>query len=157
MILNPDGTLTCEHGNVVAPAEYEACGCSHTVGYGDIRELWNKNRMIGAAMAPSPVAAAIDRLGRTRLGGAVEHAPLSALLADRAATHGDFHNSSRTMQKFKRAARRSPNWERMDVSQREALDMILHKIGRVLHGDPRHKDHWDDIAGYATLVAQELG
>lgn len=96
-------------------------------------------------------------LTRTRPDGAVEHVPLSALLADRGTTHGDFISSSRTMQKFKRAARRSPNWERMDSSQREALDMILHKIGRVLHGDPRHKDHWDDIAGYATLAAQELG
>jgi hypothetical protein len=31
-----------------------------------------------------------------------------------------------------------------------------HKIGRILAGNPDHKDHWDDIAGYTTLVAREL-
>jgi hypothetical protein len=37
------------------------------------------------------------------------------------------------------------------------LEMIAHKIGRVLAGDPNHADHWDDIAGYARLVARRVG
>lgn len=153
VIANPDGTITCEHGNVVAPAEY----APRTGAPGEtLRDALNAGRA-EADKAFRDACAHGTGVTRTRPDGAVEHVPLSALLADRATTHGDFHNSSRTMQKFKRAARRSPNWERMDVSQREALDMILHKIGRVLHGDPTHKDHWDDIAGYAALVAQDLG
>jgi hypothetical protein len=44
----------------------------------------------------------------------------------------------------------------LNPSQREALDMIQHKIGRILAGNPNHHDHWHDIAGYATLVANEL-
>jgi hypothetical protein len=52
---------------------------------------------------------------------------------------------------------RQPGWSRLDHSQAEALDMIAHKIGRILAGDPNHADHWDDIAGYARLVARRVG
>lgn len=40
--------------------------------------------------------------------------------------------------------------------QQEALDMIFHKIGRILNGDPDYVDSWVDIAGYAKLVADRL-
>jgi hypothetical protein len=40
--------------------------------------------------------------------------------------------------------------------QQEALDMICHKIGRIVNGDPSYHDSWVDIAGYATLVADIL-
>lgn len=47
-------------------------------------------------------------------------------------------------------------WNNLTASQKEALDMIQHKIGRILNGDPTYDDNWKDIAGYATLVAEEL-
>jgi hypothetical protein len=40
--------------------------------------------------------------------------------------------------------------------QREALEMIAHKIARILNGDPNYSDNWIDVAGYATLVANRL-
>jgi len=40
--------------------------------------------------------------------------------------------------------------------QQEALDMICHKIGRIINGDPDYADSWIDIAGYAKLVADRL-
>jgi hypothetical protein len=40
--------------------------------------------------------------------------------------------------------------------QAEALDMICHKIGRIINGDPDYADSWHDIAGYAQLVADRL-
>lgn len=40
--------------------------------------------------------------------------------------------------------------------QREALEMIAHKIGRILNGDPDYADSWRDIAGYAQLVCDRL-
>jgi len=40
--------------------------------------------------------------------------------------------------------------------QRETLDMIMHKIGRIVNGDPNYADSWVDIAGYAKLVADKL-
>lgn len=44
----------------------------------------------------------------------------------------------------------------MDPDMREALEMIAHKIGRILAGDPAYDDSWVDIAGYATRVAERL-
>jgi hypothetical protein len=40
--------------------------------------------------------------------------------------------------------------------QQEALDMICHKIARIVNGDPDYADSWVDIAGYAKLVADRL-
>jgi hypothetical protein len=39
---------------------------------------------------------------------------------------------------------------------KEALDMVAHKIGRILNGDPTYTDSWHDIAGYSKLVEDEL-
>ena len=47
-------------------------------------------------------------------------------------------------------------WNMMESDQRECLEMIAHKIGRILNGDPNYGDSWRDIAGYATLVADRL-
>lgn len=48
------------------------------------------------------------------------------------------------------------NWRKLSAFQREALEMIAHKIGRILNGDPDYADSWHDIAGYAKLVEDEL-
>jgi hypothetical protein len=42
------------------------------------------------------------------------------------------------------------------LDQQEALEMICHKIGRIINGDPDYADSWVDIAGYAKLVADRL-
>ncbi len=44
----------------------------------------------------------------------------------------------------------------MAADQVEALEMICHKIARILNGDPDYADSWIDIAGYAKLVADRL-
>jgi hypothetical protein len=36
--------------------------------------------------------------------------------------------------------------------QREALDHIAGKIGRIFSGQATFFDHWRDVAGYATLA-----
>lgn len=46
--------------------------------------------------------------------------------------------------------------EHLAPDQQEALDMICHKIGRIINGDPNCADSWHDIAGYAQLVADRL-
>lgn len=40
--------------------------------------------------------------------------------------------------------------------QREAIEMICHKLARIVNGDPYYADSWTDIAGYAKLVADRL-
>jgi hypothetical protein len=40
--------------------------------------------------------------------------------------------------------------------QWEALEMIASKMSRIVNGNPDKIDNWDDIAGYAKLVADQL-
>ena len=84
-------------------------------------------------------------------------------LKARGRTHGDYGRHAEVTQRLKLVVRQ--RWERhsdiyaghrVEDSIREALDMILHKIGRIVVGDDQEVDHWQDIAGYATLVVKEL-
>jgi hypothetical protein len=81
---------------------------------------------------------------------------IQTIIAERAKTHGLFSDQACLAQSLKEIMRESPTWDKMDSAQREALEMVQHKVARVLAGSPYHVDHWDDIAGYATLVANEL-
>jgi len=40
--------------------------------------------------------------------------------------------------------------------QKEALEMILHKVARIVSGNPNHADHWHDIGGYSKLVEDRI-
>lgn len=60
------------------------------------------------------------------------------------------------IQQLKSIAHGTENWYGMEALQREALDMIFSKIGRILNGDPNHADSWHDIIGYAKLVEDRL-
>jgi len=84
-------------------------------------------------------------------------ATVEQILAQRGTTHGDFTDNARISQMLKDSLRNQHGWGNLNDVQREALDMISHKIGRALAGNPDFKDHWDDIAGYAKLVSQRIG
>jgi hypothetical protein len=75
------------------------------------------------------------------------------ILAARGAVHGDFTDHARVTQNLKAMARNHTNFDNLSADKREAVEMILHKIGRIICGNPDHRDHWVDIAGYATLSA----
>ena len=77
-------------------------------------------------------------------------------LQERGKTHGDYRHHAEYTQAIKRVCRSSSNWDLMEAHQQETLDMLAHKIGRVLAGDPNFADHWHDMAGYATLTEQRL-
>ncbi len=78
------------------------------------------------------------------------------ILKERQTTHGNYEDHAQFTQGIKAVIRNSPRVLRMSPAQVEALEMIAHKIGRILAGNPHFEDHWRDIAGYATLVADLL-
>lgn len=84
---------------------------------------------------------------------------IQTTLKERGSRYGEFTDHARVTQSIKQAMANSPNGaERNGLAddQAECLEMIAHKIGRILCGDPDYHDSWHDIAGYATLVAQRL-
>jgi hypothetical protein len=83
---------------------------------------------------------------------------IDQLLVDRGKTHGKFEDHARITQRFKeiistellfRDQRGQPV---LTDTQRESIDMVCHKIGRIIAGDASFQDHWDDIAGYAKIA-----
>lgn len=81
---------------------------------------------------------------------------IEALITERGSRYGKFKDGAAITQELKFVMREVDGWHNLTPSQREALDMIQHKIGRILNGDPTYDDSWKDIAGYATLIVNEL-
>ena len=81
---------------------------------------------------------------------------IEGTLAERGSRYGVFANQARICQNIKRAMVDSPNWEDLADDQRECLDMLANKIGRILNGDPDYYDSWHDMIGYTKLVADRL-
>jgi hypothetical protein len=77
-------------------------------------------------------------------------------LAERGARYGDFEGHALITQSIKNAMQASPKWPVLADDQKEALEMVAHKIGRILNGDPDFLDSWHDIVGYVRLVEQRL-
>lgn len=88
--------------------------------------------------------------------GAPEADATEQLITERGSRYGKFKDGAEIMQELKDVMREVDGWRNLTASQREALDMIQHKIGRILNGDPTYDDSWKDIAGYATLIVNEL-
>lgn len=77
-------------------------------------------------------------------------------LAERGAQYGDFGQHARITQNIKRAMKDGTNWDKLDDAKKEALEMMAHKVGRILNGNPEFHDSWHDIIGYLRLVEKEL-
>ena len=79
-------------------------------------------------------------------------------LDNRAQDYGKFIEGAEIMQMLKRIVHNyiEARGTKLAFDQREAIDMIIHKLGRIINGNPDKVDTWVDIAGYAKLVADRL-
>lgn len=80
------------------------------------------------------------------------------ILTERGSRYGKFETHAEITQSLKGVINSwiKANNKALAADQQEALDMIAHKVGRIINGDPDYIDSWDDIAGYARLVADRL-
>jgi uncharacterized Zn finger protein (UPF0148 family) len=87
-----------------------------------------------------------------------------ATLIERGNRYGEFSEHARISQELKTAFFYHSNTAGADGTgnmgytdyQREALEMIFHKLARIANGDPTYIDSWADICGYSQLVVDEL-
>jgi len=77
-------------------------------------------------------------------------------LEERGNKYGPFTGHARITQNIKEVMSCGTNWHTLSCDKKESLEMIAHKIGRILNGDPNYADSWVDIAGYAQLVVNNL-
>jgi hypothetical protein len=82
--------------------------------------------------------------------------PIDEVLTERGKRYGLFKDHANVTQQLKNVIFGFNPSLRLEADQKEALEMIAHKIGRIINGDPDYADSWVDIAGYAKLVADRL-
>lgn len=78
------------------------------------------------------------------------------ILTERGNRYGKFEDHAAIAQDIKMIMRRHDQWAYLASDKKEALEMIAHKIARIINGDSNYVDSWVDIAGYAKLVADRL-
>ena len=81
---------------------------------------------------------------------------LDKTLAERGAVYGRFVDHAEISQGLKRVMRAAPGWQELPDDMREALEMVQHKVARILNGNPAHVDSWHDVGGYVALVEKRL-
>lgn len=111
-----------------------------------------------------------DRLGCMSSSWCVKHKTITALpnrvkvsaantsvkdtLAERGKRYGDFAENAAYAQDLKAVLKGHSKYYNLDATKKEALEVIMQKISRIVCGDPNYKDNWHDIAGYATLAEE---
>jgi hypothetical protein len=142
----------------------EHIGC-HPVYVGEVRRKRRKPKRAAPVAAPVVETVAetvMETVAETVMEPTVEYTAPSQdvddVLDQRGVRYGNFFELALITQRLKRVAYSFCEYkgQRLSQDQKEALDMIFSKIGRILNGDPNHVDSWIDIAGYAKLVADRL-
>ena len=119
---------------------------------------------------PAPVAELVDEIDEwyaandPLMAGAgdgnsppwTEKTLLDGILEQRGSRYGRFEDNAWIAQLVKQAFRYGFGYDNLYDDQKEALDQIASKISRIVIGDRDYADNWDDIAGYAKLVADRL-
>jgi len=81
---------------------------------------------------------------------------VDTVLGERGATYGTFSGVARITQQLKHCLKQGDSYHKLAPDQKESLDMIASKLGRIVSGDPDYADSWVDIAGYAKLISDRL-
>jgi hypothetical protein len=81
---------------------------------------------------------------------------IEEVLAQRGKSHGDWTEQAASTQHIKEILRCGTAYDTMTSAQKEGLDMIAHKMARIVTGDPNEPDHWFDIEGYARITRERL-
>lgn len=86
----------------------------------------------------------------------VKAPPIEKTQHERAKTYGKFSDLAKISQNLKSVMRNTPNWDKLKPNQKEALEMVMHKVARILNGDPDYADSWHDLGGYSGLIDKYL-
>ena len=78
------------------------------------------------------------------------------VLEERGKRYGSFETHAVLSQGLKTILFSTCDRDKLDDDMIESLEMICHKMARIVNGDPYYADSWVDIAGYAQLVATRL-
>lgn len=86
----------------------------------------------------------------------VKMTDIDAVLTERGSRYGTFEHHAQLSQGLKAVMQSHSNFEKLPADMKESLEMIMHKVARIINGDATYKDSWTDIIGYAKLVEETL-
>lgn len=78
------------------------------------------------------------------------------MLDSRLKTHGEYGKFAEVEQSLQEVMRNAEGFKKLSPTQKSVLNMIQHKIARILAGSPDHLDHWRDLLGYGQRALDEL-
>ena len=84
---------------------------------------------------------------------------IEKILTERGMRYGKFVDVAKATKDIQNAVWLQVSDQKMTsitADQSVAINMICHKIARIVVGNPDYDDNWIDIAGYAQLVADRL-
>ncbi len=136
-------------GSIVSVPSSEKLSLAETLGVRIIDEQQLLEYLDGGKPVHTPITQFVDVKTTTP-------STVDETINERGERYGKFSDGAEIMQTLKNTMRDTPNWQGLSCSQRESLEMIQHKIGRILNGDPNYDDNWRDICGYSQLVLDEL-
>jgi hypothetical protein len=84
------------------------------------------------------------------------HITVEKTLKQRGSIYGEFADNAEISQILKQTMRNAKNWDELSYAQQEALEMVQHKISRLLNGDPTYLDNVVDILGYTELMFNDM-
>lgn len=92
----------------------------------------------------------MDNLVRQIMG--LQMSEVKKLLIERGERYGMFVNHAHLSQKLKTTLQEHPEYQFLSDDKKEALEMVMHKVARIVNGDPEYVDSWMDVIGYVQLV-----
>lgn len=87
---------------------------------------------------------------------------IEEIVKARGSVYGPFLGNAIVAQAIKEAMRKYSDpdgnnpWEDLPDDVKEGLELIALKMSRIVTGDPEYLDNWDDIGGYARIVADRI-
>jgi hypothetical protein len=83
---------------------------------------------------------------------------IKQILVDRGERYGPFIGHAKIAQQLKTVIKEALELRHKSLAddQQEGLEMICHKIARIVNGDSNYIDSWLDISGYAQLITNRL-
>lgn len=98
----------------------------------------------------------IQHMNELNISQPVAASGVAATLQERGKRYGSFADHAYIAQSLKDLMWATHGWGRLLNDQRQALEVIMDKVARILNGDPDYVDNWHDIQGYAKLVEDRL-
>ena len=78
------------------------------------------------------------------------------ILKDRQTTHGTYSDNANLHEFLMAVLTRTEKWHTLPNTVKYGLTCIMMKICRIVNGDSRFADHYDDIAGYAIKTKESV-